>query len=85
MNYARNFIFTTGPAFLTMATVKASYNVISSEEGEDVCLQKSLAILNLLINFHREGEDFKLESVSSINALPSTTSGELLVRWADLM
>lgn len=38
VNYARNFIFTTGPAFLTMATVKASYNVISSDEGEEVCL-----------------------------------------------
>ncbi|KAJ5334632.1 hypothetical protein MYU51_012395 [Penicillium brevicompactum] len=33
VNYARNFIFTTAPAFLTMATVKASYNVIASEEG----------------------------------------------------
>lgn len=38
VNYARNFIFTTAPAFLTMATVKASYNVIASEEGAKVRL-----------------------------------------------
>lgn len=83
MNYARNFIFTTGPAFLTMATVKASYNVISSEEGEEVCLQIFLANSKSSNQFHREGEDFKLESASSINALPSTTSGKMLVRRAD--
>lgn len=39
INYARNFIFTTAPAFLTLATVKASYNVISSAEGEKASVQ----------------------------------------------
>jgi len=35
-NYARNFIFSTGPSFPSLACVKASYNILESSEGEEV-------------------------------------------------
>lgn len=84
MNYARNFIFTTGPAFLTMATVKASYNVISSEEGEEVRRPIISSNLTLSNKFYREDKDFKLESASSTVVLLNTTFGAWPVKLAEL-
>jgi hypothetical protein len=67
-----------------MATVKASYNVISSDEGEAVCsstISHSLTLTNMVS--HRDDKGSKLESASSIVALLSITSGELLARLAE--
>ena len=35
-NYARNFIYSTGPSFPSLACVKAGYNILASSEGEEV-------------------------------------------------
>ncbi|KAE9377587.1 aminotransferase [Stipitochalara longipes BDJ] len=34
-NYARNFIYSTGPSFPSLACVKAGYNILGSSDGED--------------------------------------------------
>ena len=36
INYAKNVIFSTGPAFPVLAAVKAGYDLLASEEGETV-------------------------------------------------
>ncbi|KAL2206904.1 PLP-dependent transferase [Sarocladium strictum] len=33
-NYARNYIFTTGPTFMNLAAVKAAYKILESPEGQ---------------------------------------------------
>jgi 8-amino-7-oxononanoate synthase len=36
INYSRGMIFSTAPAFPTLAAVKAGYTILASKEGEDV-------------------------------------------------
>lgn len=36
VNYARNFLFSTGPGFLSLAPVMAGYRILTSDQGEQV-------------------------------------------------
>ena len=38
INYARNVIFTTAPTFVTVAAVRAGYEILTSDEGQKVRL-----------------------------------------------
>jgi hypothetical protein len=66
-----------------MATVKASYNVISSEEGEEVGRSTVSCSFQVLTDFCREGKGCKLASASFIVASLSINFGELLVRLVE--
>ncbi|GIJ88120.1 hypothetical protein Asppvi_007037 [Aspergillus pseudoviridinutans] len=49
LNFARNLIFSTGPTFPALATVKASYNLITSQEGE----KRRESLQKNIIHFYR--------------------------------
>jgi 8-amino-7-oxononanoate synthase len=42
INYARNAIFSTAPTFVTLAGIRAGYNLLASETGHRVCFCRTI-------------------------------------------
>ena len=83
INYARNFIFTTGPSFLMLATVKASYNLVARPDGESKYIVASkLSSLYTGCSLNSGDTDFKGTFDFSTNVYTKSRIGKSYNRRA---
>ncbi|PWY77075.1 class II aminotransferase/8-amino-7-oxononanoate synthase [Aspergillus heteromorphus CBS 117.55] len=65
INYARNFIFTTGPTFVSVAAVRAGYEMVLSEEGQErrSRLEQNVWYFYWTLTRHPQWEDIKRRGI----------------------
>lgn len=85
INYARGSLFTTEPTLLSLAAVRASYNIVTGCEGDQVRAYRShfADILSNICCTTRGERDFRRELAICTNLLPNTTCGQMRAVRAD--
>ncbi|PYH91089.1 class II aminotransferase/8-amino-7-oxononanoate synthase [Aspergillus ellipticus CBS 707.79] len=65
INYARNFIFTTGPTFVAVAAVRAGYEIMLTEEGHQrrSRLQQNVWYFYWSLTRHPQWDDVKRQGI----------------------
>ncbi|PWY67642.1 PLP-dependent transferase [Aspergillus sclerotioniger CBS 115572] len=68
INYAKNVIFSTGPAFPVLAAVKAGYDLLASEEGETrrTRLQQNISYFHNKLTSHPHWSAIKQNGILTI-------------------
>ncbi|OJJ98469.1 hypothetical protein ASPACDRAFT_61979 [Aspergillus aculeatus ATCC 16872] len=77
INYARNIVFSTAPSFVTVAAVRAGYELVASEEGEQRRrrLQQNTRYFERMVTQHKQWDEVSKQGIIQIPGSENWGSG----------